>query len=156
MKGVPIRELHGPVSQGGVPCGIQTIDGRDPVRAIPTAVAPALLHAGRESGLSADGRIGLVPRRTLATVAARGRRISSCRGRITRVEELRVDSDWLTGLCEEYSVGRLQVFGSLVSGDAAPGSDVDVLVTSCREGGCRKGRGGRQRSVIVVVPVLIS
>lgn len=46
-----------------------------------------------------------------------------------RLNELHIDSDRLAELCQEYGVARLEVFGSFVRGDAAPGSDVDILVT---------------------------
>jgi predicted nucleotidyltransferase len=46
-----------------------------------------------------------------------------------RINELNIDSNRLADLCEEYGVARLEVFGSFVRGDAAPGSDVDILVT---------------------------
>jgi uncharacterized protein len=46
-----------------------------------------------------------------------------------RLNELHIDSDRLAQLCQEYSVARLEAFGSFVRGDAAPGSDVDILVT---------------------------
>jgi predicted nucleotidyltransferase len=45
------------------------------------------------------------------------------------LSELQVDSDRLAELCEEYGVERLEAFGSFVRGDAAPGSDLDILVT---------------------------
>lgn len=46
-----------------------------------------------------------------------------------RLNELHVDSDRLAELCEEYGVARLEAFGSFVRGDAATGSDLDILVT---------------------------
>jgi uncharacterized protein len=35
----------------------------------------------------------------------------------------------LRPLCEKYHIRRLEIFGSAVRGQAAPGSDVDLLVT---------------------------
>jgi predicted nucleotidyltransferase len=58
---------------------------------------------------------------------------------IMRVEELHIDSDRLAELCEEYAVVRLEVFGSFAYGDAASGSDLDVLVTF--ERGAKVGLG---------------
>jgi len=46
-----------------------------------------------------------------------------------RIDELHIDSDRLARVCEEYGVARLEIFGSFVRGDAAPGSDLDILVT---------------------------
>ncbi len=45
------------------------------------------------------------------------------------LNKLHIDSDRLAKLCAEYNVSRLELFGSLVRGDASPASDVDVLVT---------------------------
>ncbi|MCH7799744.1 MAG: nucleotidyltransferase domain-containing protein [Planctomycetes bacterium] len=56
-----------------------------------------------------------------------------------RVEELHIDSDRLAELCEEYGVACLEIFGSFVRGDAAPGSDLDLLVTF--EPGAKVGLG---------------
>jgi hypothetical protein len=46
-----------------------------------------------------------------------------------RTADLHIDPDRLAELCEEYGVARLEAFGSFVSGDAAPSSDLDILVT---------------------------
>jgi uncharacterized protein len=46
-----------------------------------------------------------------------------------RLSELHVDSDRLAELCEQFGVSRLEAFGSFVRGDAASGSDLDILVT---------------------------
>jgi predicted nucleotidyltransferase len=45
------------------------------------------------------------------------------------VEGLEVDQDRLAELCERYGVVRLEAFGSFGRGDAAAGSDLDILVT---------------------------
>ena len=44
-------------------------------------------------------------------------------------EDLQIDRERLTELCERYGVTRLEVFGSFARGDADPASDLDVLVT---------------------------
>lgn len=46
-----------------------------------------------------------------------------------RLNELHIDQARLAQLCEEFEVSRLEAFGSFVRGDAAPGSDLDMLVT---------------------------
>lgn len=40
---------------------------------------------------------------------------------------IRTDSERLRAVCERYGVARLEVFGSLSRGEAAPDSDVDLL-----------------------------
>ncbi len=40
---------------------------------------------------------------------------------------LPVDVDRLRAVCERYGVARLDVFGSIIRGDARPDSDVDLL-----------------------------
>lgn len=40
-----------------------------------------------------------------------------------------VDEEALADICHRYGVARLEVFGSVSRGDAAPTSDVDVLYT---------------------------
>jgi len=52
-----------------------------------------------------------------------------------RVENLPIDSNRLTELCEEYGVERLEVFGSFVHGHTTPDSDLDVLVTFLPDAG---------------------
>jgi len=46
-----------------------------------------------------------------------------------RLADLQIDRDRLASVCQRYCVARLEVFGSLVSGDAAANSDLDMLVT---------------------------
>lgn len=46
-----------------------------------------------------------------------------------RAADLNIDSKRLAELCREYAVSRLEIFGSFGRGDAAPGSDMDLLVT---------------------------
>ena len=46
-----------------------------------------------------------------------------------RMDELQIDTNRLAELCEQHGVSRLELFGSFVSGEAAPGSDLDILVT---------------------------
>jgi predicted nucleotidyltransferase len=41
--------------------------------------------------------------------------------------ELEVDSAALAGICEQYGISRLDVFGSVSRGEADGSSDVDVL-----------------------------
>ncbi|MGQ0629923.1 MAG: nucleotidyltransferase family protein [Sporichthyaceae bacterium] len=43
------------------------------------------------------------------------------------VPELEVDIDRISEICARYGIARLDVFGSVSRGEAAPGSDVDVL-----------------------------
>lgn len=43
------------------------------------------------------------------------------------VPGLDVDADRIAEICRRYGVARLDVFGSVSRGEAAPGSDVDVL-----------------------------
>jgi len=52
-----------------------------------------------------------------------------------RLSELHIDSDRLAAVCEEYGVSRLEAFGSFASGDAGPGSDLDLLVTFMPQAG---------------------
>lgn len=54
---------------------------------------------------------------------------AASRKSVMRLADLQVDSDRLAQLCEEYGVSRLEMFGSFVRGDAAPDSDLDILVT---------------------------
>ena len=44
------------------------------------------------------------------------------------MNDLAYDSARLEALCREYHVKRLAVFGSVLRGDANPGSDLDLLV----------------------------
>lgn len=53
------------------------------------------------------------------------------------VPGLAVDVERLREVCIRYGVARLEVFGSVSRGDAAPDSDVDVLYTL--EPGARLG-----------------
>lgn len=46
-----------------------------------------------------------------------------------RLSDLDIDYKRLAEICGRYHVVRLEAFGSFVSGDAAPDSDLDVLVT---------------------------
>lgn len=46
-----------------------------------------------------------------------------------RTSDLQIDTRRLAELCEECGVARPEVFGSFVRGDAAMGSDLDILVT---------------------------
>jgi uncharacterized protein len=57
------------------------------------------------------------------------RRWHASEGRVMRLSELHIDPHRLAELCEEHGVARLEAFGSFVRGDAAPGSDLDILVT---------------------------
>jgi len=41
---------------------------------------------------------------------------------------LQIDEKTLDKICREYRVKKLSIFGSVVSGEARPDSDVDVLV----------------------------
>jgi predicted nucleotidyltransferase len=43
------------------------------------------------------------------------------------VPGLEVDYDRIAEICGRYGIARLDVFGSVSRGEAAPGSDVDVL-----------------------------
>ena len=43
------------------------------------------------------------------------------------LEDMRAMGLRLAGLCEQYGIAELSVFGSVVRGDAGPGSDVDLL-----------------------------
>jgi uncharacterized protein len=43
------------------------------------------------------------------------------------VPELAVDAEQLHDVCTRYGVSRLEVFGSVTRGEAAPGSDIDIL-----------------------------
>lgn len=43
------------------------------------------------------------------------------------VPGLEVDIDRISEICGRYGIARLDVFGSVSRGEAAPGSDVDVL-----------------------------
>ena len=43
------------------------------------------------------------------------------------VPGLEVDVDRIAEICGRYGIARLDVFGSVSRGEAAPGSDVDVL-----------------------------
>jgi predicted nucleotidyltransferase len=45
------------------------------------------------------------------------------------IHELWFDSDRMAEVCQQHGVARLELFGSFVSGDATPGSDLDILVT---------------------------
>jgi len=45
------------------------------------------------------------------------------------VEDLQIDRERLTSLCQRYEIARLEAFGSFTRGDAGAGSDLDVLVT---------------------------
>ena len=44
------------------------------------------------------------------------------------MKNLEVDRIRLESLCRQYHVKRLAVFGSVLSGDDSPGSDLDLLV----------------------------
>jgi predicted nucleotidyltransferase len=44
------------------------------------------------------------------------------------IRNLNVDQSKLEGLCREYHVKRLAVFGSYLRGDEKPTSDLDLLV----------------------------
>ena len=46
-----------------------------------------------------------------------------------RVEDMGIDRERLTALCQRYGVVRLEVFGSFTRGDAGADSDLDVLVS---------------------------
>lgn len=43
------------------------------------------------------------------------------------VPGLEVDIDRIAEICRRYGIARLEVFGSVSRGEAAPSSDVDVL-----------------------------
>ena len=43
--------------------------------------------------------------------------------------DLHLDRERLVECCRRYGVARLETFGSFVTGDAGPGSDLDILVT---------------------------
>lgn len=45
------------------------------------------------------------------------------------MEGLQIDYDRLADLCRAYGVARLDLFGSVVRGEAEPDSDVDLLYT---------------------------
>jgi hypothetical protein len=45
------------------------------------------------------------------------------------LSDLHIDADRLIGICRRYQVGRLEAFGSFVSGEAGADSDLDILVT---------------------------
>jgi predicted nucleotidyltransferase len=36
---------------------------------------------------------------------------------------------WLPAFCESHGIARVEVFGSVATGEALPGSDVDLMVT---------------------------
>jgi uncharacterized protein len=44
-------------------------------------------------------------------------------------EDLHVGHERLSEVCERYGVGRLEVFGSRLRGEAGAQSDLDILVT---------------------------
>jgi len=46
-----------------------------------------------------------------------------------QLRDLHVDQERLGEVCERHGVARLEVFGSFPRGDAATGSDLDILVT---------------------------
>jgi len=46
-----------------------------------------------------------------------------------QLADLRIDRDRLAECCRRYGVSRLETFGSFATGDAAPDSDLDLLVT---------------------------
>ena len=46
-----------------------------------------------------------------------------------QVAELNIDRRALAEICQRYRVERLEAFGSFAAGDAAPASDLDLLVT---------------------------
>ena len=43
--------------------------------------------------------------------------------------DLHIDQERLAECCRRYGVARLETFGSFVTGDASPESDLDLLVT---------------------------
>jgi len=45
------------------------------------------------------------------------------------VADLQIDQERLADCCHRYDVARLETFGSFVTGDAGPDSDLDLLVT---------------------------
>ena len=45
------------------------------------------------------------------------------------VADLHIDQDRLADCCRHYGVARLEIFGSFVTGEARPDSDLDLLVT---------------------------
>ena len=45
------------------------------------------------------------------------------------VADLHIDHERLADCCHRYGVARLETFGSFVTGDAGPESDLDLLVT---------------------------
>lgn len=45
------------------------------------------------------------------------------------VDDLQIDRNRLAQVCERFTVQRLEAFGSFSRGDAAPDSDLDLLVT---------------------------
>lgn len=46
-----------------------------------------------------------------------------------RIDELHIDTKRLAEICVKHDVARLELFGSFARGDAAPDSDLDILVT---------------------------
>ncbi|TVS09926.1 MAG: nucleotidyltransferase [Planctomycetaceae bacterium] len=56
-----------------------------------------------------------------------------------RIEDFQIDTKRLAEICQRHHVARLELFGSFAHGDAAPGSDLDLLVTF--ESGATGGLG---------------
>ncbi|NLX04874.1 MAG: nucleotidyltransferase [Phycisphaerae bacterium] len=46
-----------------------------------------------------------------------------------QARDLQIDKRALGDVCETHQVARLELFGSFASGEAEPGSHVDILVT---------------------------
>lgn len=46
-----------------------------------------------------------------------------------RLSDLLVDAERLADICRRYRISRLEAFGSFVTGEAQPQSDLDVLVS---------------------------
>ncbi|TVQ50510.1 MAG: hypothetical protein EA377_14230 [Phycisphaerales bacterium] len=56
-----------------------------------------------------------------------------------QLNEFQFDHERLADICAKHHVARLELFGSFARGDAAPGSDLDILVTF--EPGAKVGLG---------------
>ena len=83
----------------------------------PTA-APYLFSASTDLAIATDADL----------VAELQRRLTEPGRRVSAAEILNVDRAKLADLCRRHYIARLSLFGSVLSGDFRPDSDVDVLV----------------------------